>query len=146
MERRHQRHVSRLCRPFPLHRGGEYRSARFVRRYFSYLTPFWHFFPTAEPGPRLKIKGELRAFLRLRWTALKTNWCKKMWIDNTALKLARFIHIMLRKNVFNSWQFPEYFGIFLTGWSHRALLKNSTSISQETFTGYCWGFKGKWTI
>ena len=94
---RHQRHVSR--------------------------TPFWLFSPTAEPGPKLKIKGELRAILRLRWTALKTNWCRKMRIDNTALKLARFIHTILRKNVLNSWQFPEYFGIFLTGWSHRALLK-----------------------
>ena len=37
-------------------------------------------------------------------TALKTNSCKKMRIFNTILKLARFIHIMLRKNGLNSWQ------------------------------------------
>ena len=43
-------------------------------------------------------------------TTLKTNWCKKMRIDNTMLKLARFIHKMLRKNVLNSRQFP---GIFI---------------------------------
>ena len=43
-------------------------------------------------------------------TTLKTNCCKKMRIDNTMLKLARFIHKMLRKNVLNSRQFP---GIFI---------------------------------
>ena len=100
-----------------------YRSACFARRCFSYLTPFLPFSPTAEPVPRLKIKGELRAILRLLWTALKTNWCKKMRIDNTALKLARFIHIMLRKNVLNSWQFPEYSGIFFDGLKSQGISK-----------------------
>ena len=33
---------------------------------------------------------------------MKTNRCKKMKIYNMALKLARFIHIMYRKNVLNS--------------------------------------------
>ena len=42
----------------------------------------------------MKIKGELWAILRLCWTALKTHRCKKMRIYNTALKLARFIHMM----------------------------------------------------
>ena len=70
-----------------------------------------------------KIKGELRAFLRLCWTALKTNWSKKMRIYNTTLKLARFIHIMLRKNVLNSRQFPEYFGIFFGGLKSRCITK-----------------------
>ena len=59
-----------------------------------------------------KITGELRAILRLCWTTLKTKRCKKMRIYNTMLKLARFIHKMLRKNVLTSRQFPEYFGIF----------------------------------
>ena len=89
-----------------------YRSALFARRCFSYLTPFLPFSPLRS------------LLLRLLWTALKINWRKKMWIDNTALKLARFIHIMLRKSVLNSWQFSEYFGIFLTAWSHRAFQKN----------------------
>ena len=70
-----------------------------------------------------KIKGELRAILWLCWTALKTNRCKKMRIYNTALKLARFIHIMYRKTGLNSRQLPEYFGIFAAAWSYRALQK-----------------------
>ena len=38
-------------------------------------------------------------------TALKTNWCKKMRIFNTTLKLARFIHINnVKNNGLNSWQ------------------------------------------
>ena len=93
-----------------------------------------------------KIKGELRAILSLRWTILKTNWCKNMRIYNTALKLARFIHIMLRKNVLNSWQLPEYFGTLAAVWSYRVLQKNSTSISREKLTYYCQEFNGKWTI
>ena len=32
----------------------DYRWARFARRYFSYLTPFFLFSPSAEPGPRLE--------------------------------------------------------------------------------------------
>ena len=32
---------------------GIYRSARLARRYFFYLTPFFAFFLTAEPGLRL---------------------------------------------------------------------------------------------
>ena len=35
--------------------------------------PVFAFFPIEEPGPRLKIKGELRAILWLRWTVLKTS-------------------------------------------------------------------------
>ena len=70
-----------------------------------------------------KIKGELRAILWLCWTALKTNRCKKMRIYNTALKLARFIHIMYRKTGLNYRQFLEYFGIFAVAWSYRALQK-----------------------
>ena len=69
--------------------------------------------------------------MRLCWTALKIDRCKKMRIYNTALKLARFIHIMLRKNVLNSRQFLEYFGILTAAWSYRALQKNFTSIFQE---------------
>ena len=92
-----------------------------------------------------KIKGELRAIFRLCWTAVTTNWCKKMRINNTALKLARFIHIMLRKCALSSWLFPEYFVIFAVDWSYWALQKNFTSISQEKLTGYYQEFKGKWT-
>ena len=46
-----------------------------------------------------------------------------MRIDNTALKLARFIHIMLRKSVLNSWQFSEYFGIFFDGLKSQGITK-----------------------
>ena len=96
-----------------------------------------------KQGCKTNITGELRAILRLCWTALKTNRCKKMRIYNTTLKLARFIHIMLRKNVLTFQQFPEYFGIFAVACSYRALQKNSTSISREKFTGYSCEFKGK---
>ena len=99
-----------------------------------------------KQGSATKIKGELRAILRLRWTTLKTNWCKSMRIYNTALKLAMFIHVMLRKNMLNFRELPEYFGILAAAWSYRALQKNSTSISQEKFTGFYREFKGKWTI
>ena len=51
-----------------------------------------------------EARRKLRATLRLRWTALKTSWCKKMRIYNTALKHARFIQLMLRENVLNSRQ------------------------------------------
>ena len=61
---------------------------------------------------RRHLRANLRTILLLCWTTLKTNQCKKMSIYNTALKLARFIHIVLRKNILNFWQFPEYFGIF----------------------------------
>ena len=47
-----------------------------------------------------------------------------MRIYNTVLKLARFIHIMLRENVFNSRQFPEYFRIFGGDLKYRAFQKN----------------------
>ena len=97
-------------------------------------------------GSATEIKGELRAILRLRWTARKTNWCENMSTYDNSLKLARFIHIMLRKIVLNSRQLPEYFGILAAAWSYRALQKNSTSISQEKFTAYCRELKGKWTI
>ena len=42
--------------------GGErvHCSARFVRQYFSYLTPCFAFFPTAEPVPRLRHRDHLR--------------------------------------------------------------------------------------
>ena len=42
--------------------GGErvHCSAHFVRQYFSYLTPFFAFFPTAEPVPRLRHRDHLR--------------------------------------------------------------------------------------
>ena len=59
-----------------------------------------------------KIKGELRAILWLCWTALKTNRCKKMRIYNTALKLARFIHIVMEKCI----KFPALPGIFWNFW------------------------------
>ena len=59
-----------------------------------------------------EVKGEVMAILRLRWTARKKNWCENMSIYDNLLKLARFIHIMLRKIVLNSRQLPEYFGIF----------------------------------
>ena len=68
-----------------------------------------------------------------------------MRIYNTALKLARFIYILLRKNVLNSRQFQEYFGILAAARSYRALQKNSTAISQEKITGYYrefWNFGG----
>ena len=83
------------------------------------------------------------AILLLCWTTLKTNHSKRMRIYNTELKLAKFIHIMLRKNLLNSRQFLEYFGIFGSGLKLQGITKNSTSISQEKFTGYCREFKGK---
>ena len=57
--------------------GPVFRWARFAHRYFSYLTPFFAFFPTAEPGPWLTICIKTRltetktspkksSFLRLR--------------------------------------------------------------------------------
>ena len=67
---------------------------------------------------------KLRAILRLCWTAMKTNWCKNMRIYNTAVKLCRFIHIMLWKKVLNSRKLLEYFGILAVAWSYRALQKN----------------------
>ena len=66
-----------------------------------------------------------------------------MRIFKTALKLVRFIYIMLRKNVLNSRQFPEYFGIFGGGLKLQGVTKNSISISQEKFTCYCQEFKSK---
>ena len=45
-DRRHQRHVSRLRRPFP---SPDYLSARFARRFFSLFSS------NAEPDPRLEI-------------------------------------------------------------------------------------------
>ena len=56
-----------------------------------------------------------------------------MRIYNAALKLARFIHIMLRKNVLNSRQLPEYFGILAAACIYIPLRKNYTSISQERY-------------
>ena len=109
----------------------------FKRRYSS--------FPATFRALRRKQRSETKIILRLCWTALKTNRCKKMTIYNTALKRSWFIYIMLRKIVLNSRLFPEYFGIFAAAWSYRALQKNSTPISQEKFTGYCRKFKGKWT-
>ena len=41
-------------------------SAWFARRYFSYLTPFFAFFPNAEPGPRLPVIRNLSAQYALR--------------------------------------------------------------------------------
>ena len=70
-----------------------------------------------------KIKGELRAILGLCWTVMKRNQVKKVRIYNTVLKPARFIHIKLRENVLNSWQFPEYFGIFGGGLKLQGITK-----------------------
>ena len=93
-----------------------------------------------SPGPlpwirHCKVEGELRAILRL-----------SMRIYDAELKLARFIHITLRENVLNSRQLPEYFGILAAAWSYRSLQNKCIFLSQEKFTGYCWEFKGKWTI
>ena len=49
---------------------------------------------------RAILSSVLSKILRLSWTALK----KKLMQKDIALKLARFIHIMLRKNVLNSQQ------------------------------------------
>ena len=44
-------------RPWRKKIGERYHSDLFVRRYFSYLTPFFPFFPSAEPGPRLPLNN-----------------------------------------------------------------------------------------
>ena len=85
----------------------------FTRRYSSFLATLRA--RRRKQRRATKIKGESRAILRLCWTALKTNRCKKMKIYNTALKLSQFIHIMLRKIVLNSGQFLEYFWNFCGG-------------------------------
>ena len=65
-------------------------SARFFRRYFSYLTPFFFpFSPTAEPGPRLvavtlwnlrNYLWETKSQLRVsKTTSLITNNKKELW-------------------------------------------------------------------
>ena len=56
MEWWHQRHVSRLLCPFP---SPGQRWTRFAHWYFSYLTPFLPFSPTAEPGSRLILDDTL---------------------------------------------------------------------------------------
>ena len=71
-----------------------------------------------------EARRKLRATLRLRWTALKTNWCKKMRIYNTALKHARFIRLTLRENVLNSRQWGNILEFLTAAWSYRALQKN----------------------
>ena len=92
----------------------------FKRRYSSFPATFRA--PRRKHCSATKIKGESRVILRLCWTALKTNRCKKIKIYNTALKRSWFNHIMLRKTGLNSRQFPEYFGIFAAARSYRALL------------------------
>ena len=49
------------------------RSARFVPRYFSYLTPFFSFSPTAEPGLRLLITNYDEVLLQIRTPFLLKN-------------------------------------------------------------------------
>ena len=111
-----------------------YRSTsrnEFKRRFSHFLATFRATIGSVSQEQRFARKNSrwrrreqgVRAILRLRWTALKTNWCKNMRIYNKALKLARFIHIMLRKNVLNSRQLPEYFGILAEAWSYVALQK-----------------------
>ena len=71
---------------------------------------------------------------------------KKMCIYNTALKLARFIHIIIRKKAVNSQQKGNILEFWEAALSYRALQQKSTSISQEKITDYCREFKGKRTI
>ena len=47
-----------------------------------------------------------------------------MRIYNTALKHARFIHMILRKNVLNSRQWGNILEFLAAAWSYRALQKN----------------------
>jgi len=61
-------------------------------------------------------------------TPLKTNCCKKMRIYHTAMKLARFIHIMLRKNFLNSQQWGKILEFLATTWGCRVLQKNCCSV------------------
>ena len=94
----------------------------FKRRFSHFIYSRWR---RRKQCSSTKIMGELRSILRLRWTALNTNWCKKMRIYNAALKLARCIHIIPRKHVLNSpaiggkkgkfwnfWWWPEVTGYY----------------------------------
>ena len=69
-------------------------------------------------------------------TPLKTNCCKKMRIYHTALKPARFIHIMLRKNFLNSQQWGKILEFLATTWGCRALQKNIYAILVFLSLGY----------
>ena len=78
-------------------------------------------------GPHWKqIEVKRWGFIIPRWNlpGLFT-WCKGKiyWIPGNSRNILEFLN---------------------AAWSYRALEKNSTSISQEKFTGYCREFKGKW--
>ena len=95
----------------------------FKRRFSHFIYSRWR---RRKQRSATKTKGELRSILRLRWTALNTNWCKKMRIYNAVLKLARFIHIIPRKHVLNSRQLAakrENFGIFGGGLKLQGITK-----------------------
>ena len=115
----------------------------FKRRYSSFPTSFRAL--RRKQRSAKKIKGESRAILRLCWTTLKANRCKKMKICNPALKRSQFIHIMLRTFVFKFPAIPGIFWNFCGGLKLQGITnkKNSTSIPQEKFIGYRREFKRK---
>ena len=92
----------------------------FKRRFSHFIYSRWR---RRKQCSSTKIMGELRSILRLRWTALNTNWCKKMRIYNAALKncqvyshnsketCIKFPAISGKKWIFwNFWWWPEVTG------------------------------------
>ena len=92
----------------------------FKRRFSHFIYSRWR---RRKQCSSTKIMGELRSILRLRWTALNTNWCKKMRIYNAALKncqvyshnsketCIKFPAIGGKKGKFwNFWWWPEVTG------------------------------------
>ena len=101
--------------------GGErvHCSARFVRQYFSYLTPFFVFFPTAEPGPRLRHQDHLTIRIMLtypyHYQSSQTNafqvffFIMAPWEDAWGnVSDVKILHIMI-------WPLYQYFSSYFPG-------------------------------
>ena len=97
---------------------------------------------TKQSGQRDENYGQFAA-------ALSRTETKLMWKYEHLWYLAETCHVYSYNVKEKCIKFPAISGIFwilAAAWSYRALQKNSTSVSQEKFIGYCREFKGKWTI